>query len=134
MAKTIHGKCPRCCPDGGAIFSRWGAEEKKCHNCHLVLPFRRIKPTGKPTPSQDRILAQVVQLFGGTPEIRMIGRTLWFSLVNRERNWLLGDSLFGTIEPKGKFKITLQRIGGDKVLTDQIGLKVYLEWKESVRS
>jgi hypothetical protein len=123
---TIKGRCRECCPDGGAIFDRWGANEKKCRNCGTVFPFRRIKPTGKPTPSQQRVIDLVTKTFGGELKTEIIGRKVWFSTHNPARHWISGDSLYGTIHPGGRFEITLQRIGGDVKITDTIGISVYL--------
>jgi hypothetical protein len=126
MTKTLRGKCPQCCPDGGAVFDNWGTH-KECRNCGLVIPIRKIKPSGKPSKSQERILKQIVDAFGGTPETEMIGRKMFVKLVNRERNWILGDSLFGTIGVGGKFRIELQRaFVPNAIITDQIGIDVYL--------
>jgi hypothetical protein len=125
MVKTLRGKCPRCCPDGGAVFDNW-VTQKECRNCGLVIHIRKIKPSGKITKSQQGVLDQIIEAFGGTPEISMIGRSVFLKLVNRERNWMLGDSLFGSIGVNGKFKITLQRLGGDAIITDRIGINVYL--------
>jgi hypothetical protein len=126
MTKTLRGKCPRCCPDGGAIFDNW-VTQKECRNCGLVIPIRKIKPSGKPSKSQERILKQIIDAFGGTPETEMIGRSMFLKLVNRERNWILGDSLFGTIGVGGKFKIELQRaLVPNAIITDKIGIDVYL--------
>lgn len=137
--KTIRGKCPNCCPDGGACFTielDWDAIDrgedtnrkvKRCNNCHHTLPFRRIKATGKPTTSQQRILDQVMDVFGGTIEKQeMIGRKLFFTATNPAKSMWTGNSLFGTIGVGGSFKITLQRIGGDAKITDNIGISVYL--------
>jgi hypothetical protein len=130
--KTIRGKCPNCCPDGGAIFHlkydfEISALVKSCMNCGHKLPYRTIKSTGKETPSQKRVIARVLEVFGGEIEKReMIGRKVFFSVNNPERNMFLGDSLFGTIGPGGKFEITLQRFGGDAKITDDIGISVYL--------
>lgn len=132
--KTICGKCPNCCPGGGAIFRlehdfETNATVKSCMNCGHKLPFRRVKPTGQPTSSQLRVLLQVKKAFGveACKEISMVGRKVWFTMVNRDRSMFLGDSLFGTIGVGGAFEITLQRIGGDVKITDDIGIKVYLK-------
>jgi hypothetical protein len=131
--KTIRGKCPNCCPDGGAVFHleydfETHAMVKSCMNCHHKLPFRKITPTGKATPSQEKALNRIMTAFGGEIERReMIGRKLWFSAKNPQKSMFLGDSLFGTIGVSGKFEVTLQRIGGDAKITDEIGVKVYLK-------
>ena len=130
--KTINGKCPNCCPDGGAIFTvelDWDAIDrgedsekrvKRCHNCGHKFPFRQ-------TPSQQRVVSQIVAAFGGTYEVKMMGRKVWLSGKNYEdRNWITGDSYFGTIGPKGAFEITLQGYGKGTKITDEIGIKVYL--------
>ena len=131
--KSIYGKCPKCCQDGGAIFHleydfETKGTVKSCMNCGYKRPYRKNKPTGKETPSQKKVLGRVLAAFGGAIEKReMIGRKVFFSMVNRDRSMWVGDSLFGVIGPGGKFEITLQRIGSDAKITDDIGIKVYLK-------
>jgi hypothetical protein len=136
--KVYHGKCPRCCPDGGACFSPTYLEDglaKQCNNCgHIINLRKRPRATGKPNATQQRVINRITSLFGGIPEITPVSptsRRVWISLKNYDRPMLVGDSLFGTIGPNGAFKITLQRLFGDKVLTDDIGLDVYLAWRRS---
>jgi hypothetical protein len=130
--KTIRGKCPNCCPDGGACFELdydydTDSTVKRCQNCGHKLPFRRIKGTGQITPSQKKVIDRVTSAFGGTYEIKMIGRKVWLSGKNYEdRNFITGDFYFGTIGPGGAFEITLQTIGNGVKITDDIGIKVYL--------
>ncbi len=139
MTKTLRGRCPRCCPNGGACFRKtWnddGQRVKECLNCHLMLPIRTIKKTGKPNATQQRRLDHIIALFGGTLEIKMIGRKVWFSLENRERNYLYGNLIYGTIGPAGAFKITMpQLLSESKILTDTISLNVWLHWSGSSTS
>ena len=130
-AKTIRRKCPICCPDGGAIFTvQYDLDNdstiKRCNNCGYKLPFRQVKPTGKLTPSQQKVIDRIVRM-GWTIQIeRMIGRKVWISAVNRGRSIFFGDSLFGMLGVGGSFEITLQKVGGDKKLRDDIDLGVYL--------
>jgi hypothetical protein len=137
--KTVRGKCPNCCPDGGAIFTverDWDKIDqniddnsmiKRCHNCDHKFPFRQIKATGKITPSQQKVINRITSAFGGTYEIKMIGRKVWLSGKNYEdRNWITGDSYYGTIGPGGAIEITLQRCGEGPKITDNIGIEVYL--------
>lgn len=138
LGSTVRGKCPACCPDGGAIFTvgaDWAAYDrgetdrriKKCINCGLSLPFRAVRPTGRKTYSQIRALARIGDAFGGEiTKQKMIGRDLWVEMKNPARGMILGDSLFGTIGPGGKLKITLQRLFGDAVIQSDIDIKVYL--------
>jgi hypothetical protein len=135
MVKKMRGKCPRCCPDGGACFTieheytedgKW-QRHKKCSNCNLMIPIRKIKPSGKPTLNQQKIIDKIVGLFGGIPEITMHGRDVWLSLKNYEGRHLFdGQSLYGTISVNGRYQITLQRLFGDEKITDDIGIDVYL--------
>jgi len=125
--KVYRGRCPRCCPDGGACFERWGAAEKRCNNCHLVLPFRAVKPTGRPTPAAERALERVMVAFGGeVTERRMIGRKLWITAKNPARHMTKGDMLYGAIGPCGKLELTLCRLYGDAKIRDDIDISVYL--------
>jgi hypothetical protein len=129
--KTLHGKCPRCCPNGGACFTRTYDDDsrpvKKCTNCHLELPLRKVKATGKPNQTQERVLARLKETFGGTFEVKMIGRKVWLSATNENRPWHEGTGLYGTIGPNGAMSLKLSRLFGDPpVITDDIGIDVYL--------
>lgn len=130
--RSIVGKCPNCCPDGGAIFHlkydfETKATVKSCMNCGHNLPYRKIKPSCKPTPSQEKVIARIMTAFGGEIEKReMIGRKVWFTAKNSERHWISGDSIYGTVGVNGKFEVTLLRLGGDAKITDDIGISVYL--------
>lgn len=130
--KTIRGKCPNCCPDGGAEFKLeydYDIDKivKCCCNCGHKLPFRLVKPTGKITPSQRKVIDRITSAFGGTHEATLMGRKVWLSGKNYEdRNFITGDSYYGTIGPGGAFEITLQTIGNGVKITDDIGIKVYL--------
>jgi len=128
---TICGKCPNCCPEGGAIFTlQYDFESdstvKRCSNCGHKLPFRRIKATGKPTPSQQKVIDRIVGMGWVIEKQEMIGRKVWVTAVHPGRSMWFGDSLFGTLGVGGAFELTLQKIGGDVKLKDEIDLNVYL--------
>ena len=131
--RNIRGKCPRCCPDGGALFDRAYDDEvkhlgKRCQNCGLWLPVRKTnyKPAA-PNQRQQWTIEQLAEAFGGSCEVRMIGRDAWVTLKNYEgRNFYLGQSAYGTIGPRGAFSITLQRPFGDKVCRDGFDIRNYL--------
>ena len=141
--KTMRGKCPKCCPDGGAIFSReyepvgdtdkwhW---VKKCRNCGFEKPIRKTnyKPDG-PNAKQQRIITRIVEAFGGTHEVKMMGRRVWITAKNYEgRKFFEGQSFFGTIGPKGALNITLQRPFGDAQIKDLYwDVRTYLTTKQA---
>lgn len=129
--KTLRGKCPRCCPDGGACFKveydyDTGKDVKKCTNCYLMLPLRRVKASGKPTTKQQEVIDRVRATGWTVDEVKMIGRKVWITFSHPTRSWLLGNTGFGTIGVCGAFELKLQTIGKDAVITDDIGIKVYL--------
>lgn len=84
--------------------------------------------TNQPNKSQQRVLDYIVETFGGTPsEVKMIGRKLWFHLENPKRHWVLGDTVFGTIGPRGGFDLKLPMLGTTVRITDMLGVSVYLK-------
>lgn len=126
-------KCPSCLPDAaGAIFRRqMGNEgwEWKCSNCHHIMPIRKITPSKEITKCQAEIIEKIKAL-GWAVETKMIGRAVWIQ-GKKDRgsfgmNLIAWDSIFGTISVKGTYKITLQRLGEPKIVTDSIGLSVWL--------
>ena len=134
-AKTIRGTCPRCCPDGGAIFEilfsfDYDTEKsiriKKCNNCHIEIPIKKMPKRDKPNEEQTRMAAKILESFGGEQESHMIGRNLWISGKNYARGCINGESYFGTIGPRGKLDITFQQFRSDVKITDDIGVEVYL--------
>lgn len=134
MKTRKTAKCPKCCPDGGAIFRKtYGISgwEWQCNNCGCVRPARKNKPTGRMTPSQKAVVAKL-EAQGWTVETKIInnGPTWWVSATrdfgNPGQNLFLGTNVYGPIGPRGKFKLTLQRFGGEKVVTDSTGIYVYL--------
>ena len=130
MSKPTCRKCDRCCPDGGAfcdpIRDADGRTAWQCRNCHNVMPRRVIKATGKLTPKQRSVIERIKTLFGGTLQHEFIGRKV-FITANNNRNWIAGNMLSGVIGPAGKLELTLYRLGGDKKITDRIGIEVYLK-------
>jgi hypothetical protein len=127
--KTFTGKCPNCCPDGGAEFKRWGMNEKRCVNCHHVLPLRQVKPSGKPTVSQEKAIARVLAVFGGSViKQEMIGRKVWVEIRNDERHWVRGDFVYGAIGPCGQLDLKMPRFGaGEALIQNDIDVSVYLK-------
>lgn len=131
--QTKRGKCPRCCPDGGAIFTDESRlEDHKfipvwaCNNCPQTIPRRTNKPTGKQSKAQATTVARLAGAGWVIEKQELVGRNLWVSATHPGRKWFEGDHLFGTIGVRGKVKITLIRVGGDAVVTGRIGMKVYL--------
>jgi hypothetical protein len=130
-AKVYRGKCPRCCPDGGAYFRggfndemEWG---KVCENCGHWRPIRALRIPSRPNARQQRIIDRIVEVFGGEPEVTMHGRKAWLSLRNYDgRKWHEGQSLFGTIGPRGAIRITLQRLFGDVRIRDAWDIRNHL--------
>lgn len=128
---TKLAKCPSCCPDGGAIFTVYGSAEWRCNNCGHTTPRRKNSPQPKVTASQQAVLTLLTRL-GWTLETKFIGRGVWVvgrkDRGNATSNLILGDSFYGNIGVRGTFKLNLQRFGGDKVITDNAGAEVYLNW------
>lgn len=135
MAKqrTSRGRCPRCCPDGGAVFGfDYGDTRAEdgwvCRNCGYRKPARSRKPVAGPNRAQAAV-AERIRGMGWAVEVKMIGRDAWLS-GTRELKPLMGlihgDRFFGTVGPRGKINLTFLRFGGDKNLTDDVGVRVYL--------
>ena len=126
--RTLHGKCPRCCPNGGACFERiYDPPGKKCNNCHAVYPRKGVngKP-GKPNKTQEEVIARLLAEFGGEiTEKRMIGRKVWVAMKNETRNWMLGDSFYGTIGPCGAFSLKFHTCMSTKELKDWHDVKAW---------
>lgn len=108
-------KCPGCCPDiVAAIFKATYGPDKiggsfdvwQCQNCNWQMPRRVNKPTEKITPSQQRVLDKLAAL-GWKLETKFIGRKLWIEGKCETCFWF-GESMFGTIGPRGDFKLTRQ--------------------------
>lgn len=126
-------KCPSCLPDSaGACFTAvWSDEDSglntwECNNCGHRMPRRRNKPTEKITPSQQRVIDKLTEM-GWKLEVTFIGRKVWIS-GKAETNWLFGDTMFGTIGPRGNFEFERQTpFIPAKKITDSIGLSVYFE-------
>jgi hypothetical protein len=133
--KTSRGKCPQCLPDGGAIFKHgydklegmadWGPV-RQCMNCGYAVPARRVKPSGKPTPSQQRAVEYLTGAFGGTHKVTMIGRKVWLEMENDARKWYDGTIAYGIIAVNGRYQIKLCRVCGEIVIKDCFDVKVYL--------
>lgn len=134
--KTLRGKCPRCCPEGGACFTFCYTEDgkpgKKCSNCHLEIVKRKYTRSDKPTPSQQKVIDLVLSTFGGeVKDQKMIGRKVWISVENNNRNWIFGQMVYGSISVNGSFKLHLSGIGTPSEIKDEIDIRVYLR-NESV--
>lgn len=127
-SKTLRGKCPRCCPDGGACFERQYDGTKKCNNCHLIVPMRKVKSVGETlSPSQRRVIDRVVAAGWTLEKQEWIGRKAWVVFKHPTRGWFLGDSVYGSIGPNGRIDLKLQRLGPEKVMRDDIDLDVYMD-------
>lgn len=131
-AHEKRAKCPQCLPDvKGAIFTRHGSEWC-CNNCHYTTPYTPKKRTGKLTPSQQSVISQIERM-GWKVEATFneYSDRVWVvgsrDFGNPGQNLILGTSFYGTIGKRGAFKLTLQRFGSDKVLTNDIELSVYLK-------
>lgn len=128
-------KCPKCLPDvAGAYFKAdfvgEGKSEWVCNNCGYRTPRRTNKPSGRITPSQKRVI-DLLTSYGWTLETKMIGSAVWVSgrkdRSNPGMNLIAGDSFYGTIGTRGAISLTLQRIGKDVSIDDDIGMSVYLK-------
>lgn len=125
------GKCSNCCPDGGAIFKKEmgddGAWQWKCQNCWMVVMCQKRTGVAKVTPSQKKVVDRVTRMGWVVTESKLIGRKLFVVFEHPTRNWMLGNSTFGTIGPKGSFSFDWSPVmGTKKKLTDDIDLDVYM--------
>lgn len=135
--KTHKGKCPKCCPDGGAYFDLESrrAEDgsltktvRVCRNCGHELPFARQREPSRPNARQEAVIDLLLTMFGGGVETkRMIGRAVWISVVNEGRHFMLGQRVFGTVGKYGKIDLTLLRVGGDVKMRSRTDVSVYLK-------
>jgi hypothetical protein len=108
-------------------FEYFGEGKKRCTNCRQVLPLRQVKPTGALTPSQQQVIDQIVGLGWILEKQEFIGRGAWVVFKHPTRHWMLGDSVYGSIGVRGGFKLDFPQFNSKtKVLTDDIGLRVYL--------
>lgn len=131
--RTSRGRCPRCCPDGGAVFGfEYGATRAGdawvCRNCGYQRPARKRKPVTGPNRRQAA-LADRIRGMGWAVEVKMIGRNAWLSCARELKPGLglfFGDRAYGTVGPRGKIALTFMRFGGDKRLTDAIAVNVYM--------
>lgn len=133
MNKTDRkkGRCPRCCPDGGAYFRReltadgWVWE---CNNCGTEIPCRKgpNREPAKPTATQERILERMLKNERlAAPELtrrEMVGRKVFFVIEERGRPWLAAATIMGTIGPRGKLKAEYSTVGYKKAITDPVYL------------
>jgi hypothetical protein len=89
--------------------------------------MRQIKSTSEAlSPSQQQLIDRIIG-FGWTLEKQeFIGRKAWVVFKHPSRNWMLGDQVYGTIGVGGRIELKLQQFGPEKVLRDDIDLKVYL--------
>jgi hypothetical protein len=124
---TKRGKCSRCCPDGGAIFTNC-VDHWRCNNCGYCLPRKTYKRTSAAlTPSQEQVIERVKRAFKPIEcTMQMIGRKVYITMKNN-RSMFVGDALHGTIGPRGSFKLTLQRFGGDALINDDLDIRIHLQ-------
>ncbi len=134
MKHRKYAKCPRCCPDGGAIFHREYRDSDNhpvwvCCNCSFVKKARLVAAPDHPTPGQERIIHRLANAFGEETEIEvsMIGRMAFVKLTNDSRNWYDGTVASITVHPNGRFNMHLYRFGGDVEIKDWIAVSVYLK-------
>lgn len=131
--KRKIGKCPKCCPDGGAVLHKtWkddGSPAWKCMNCDHVVTRRVATTSGKPTLSQETAVARLAKAFGvaGPRHTKMMGRVLWVEFENNDRPWHAGQLLYGPIGATGKLHLSLSTYGKDTSIQNDIDIKVYLE-------
>lgn len=141
MAKqdTKRGRCPNCCPDGGAIFKAevdfneagelvrvW-----KCCNCPQRLPRKTYRrESAKMTASQAKVFDRLAADFGGVLQTQWVGRKVYVTATNEARRWFEGIMVGGFIGPRGSYKLTLYRLGGDVVVEDGVAWSVYLTTKK----
>jgi len=140
--KNIRGKCPNCCPDGGAIFDRDYDDAgerygKRCLNCGLWLPTKKAADPNPvaPNATQQAWIDRLAAAFGGEHEVKMIGRKAWITLTNYDgRHYFDGQAAYGTIGPNGAIEITLQRpFVGDKVCRDARDIHNYLTTANGIK-
>lgn len=124
-------KCPNCLPDiAGAIFNARTSEVGQvwvCANCNHHMPRRQNKPAKKVTPSQQRILDKLAFMGWRVTKVTFMefGRDIWIE-AESDNSWVLGDRTYGSIGPRGSFKLHTTGIGSVKEVTDEIALSVYL--------
>jgi hypothetical protein len=132
MAKTLRGKCPFCCPDGGAEFRHYGIT-KVCVNCGHEYPVRqRRKPTGS-NKVQKRAIERILYLFGGeVTKQELIGHKVWITVRNAARSIYDGNWVYGTIGPRGALRLLLPRFfGEDRHIVTWYAAETFL--KSSIR-
>lgn len=121
--------CPVCCPTGGAYFRPHGSTEWRCENCGHTTPRRTIKPTGRVTRSQQRVIDKL-RGQGWLVKTEMIGQRVWVTgerdLGNPGQNLLLGTTFYGTVGPRGRVRLDFHRFGDSKTITDDVGIEVYM--------
>lgn len=101
---------------GGDIVRFW-----RCENCSERRPIHRraVPAADHRTPSQQRWLDRIAADFGGTIEVKRIGRSVFVIARNDARNWIAeGCHLSGTITDAGHVRLTLSRaLVGDVEIT-----------------
>jgi hypothetical protein len=124
MSDSKRGKCERCCPDGGAIFSAaYGGDLQpvwRCNNCNFAKPRTSYKrASSSPTPSQTKVLARLLKRTGAVVvKQEMIGRRLWVSFAT-EGSIFTNKEYMGTIGPKGAINLTYYYFGGSRKVTEE---------------
>lgn len=125
QTKTIRkvGRCERCCPDGGAIFTaefRDGSDVWVCNNCMAIVPRRRLirrQPgSERATRSQTQAIDRIRTWFGADFTVEWIGRKAWITARNESRSPYAGNLLSGSIGPTGRMELVLYRLGGDRAI------------------
>jgi hypothetical protein len=137
-----YAKCPKCCPDAPhacfKIESVLGPDDSLelhwiCNNCwHDLGKVRHQNPKPGLTKRQRSAIKFLRRNFGGVATWEFIGRKVYLKLDNPKRPWYDGRMAGGIVGPRGAYKITLYRLGGDKEITNGIEVSVYLR-QEALR-
>lgn len=128
-AETKLAKCAGCLPDAkGAYFTSEYANEGRvwvCNNCGHKVPRRKNNPTPKVTPTQQEVIDLLVSMGWEITKQEFIGRNLWIE-AKCANQWYNGDKCYGSITPRGTYKLRATSFGNPPVITDRCGIAVYL--------
>lgn len=137
-----YASCPKCCPDGPhACFAADMREDDSglgylsyhwiCNNCGYNRgPVRRIKASGRLTPSQRSVIKMLRKAFGGVASWKLVGRKAFVKLYNPRRKWYDGTSAHGTVGPLGAYEIHHWPLGmSERLVTNAVEVSVYLDAK-----
>lgn len=125
--------CPNCGPSTYTHEYVWDGDAEKhnwcwqCTNCFHTREIGKTHTYTGTSKTQDRLIARITELFGGTVEIgeTMHNGSVWVSFV-REARWFEGSRMFGTVGRNGKIKLTFcGAMTQELVLTDLAAVRVY---------